>query len=47
MEPLTRTQPKQSLPATVGKELARGLAIGAALYVAWVILHALLFGVLG
>lgn len=47
MEPLTRTQPKQSLPATVGKELARGLAIGAALYIGWVILHALLFGVLG
>lgn len=47
MEPLTRTQPKQSLPATVGKELARGLAIGAGIYVGWIIVHALLFGVLG
>jgi hypothetical protein len=47
MEPLTRTEPKQSLPATVGKELARGLAIGVGVYAAWVIVHAVLFGVLG
>lgn len=46
MEPLTRTQPEPSRVSMVIKELLRGLAIGLGIYVAFVIVHAILLGML-
>lgn len=41
-------QPKrENRWAAWGADLLRGLAIGLGIYVVWVVLHALLFGILG
>ncbi len=33
--------------AAMGKDLVRGLAIGLGIYVVWVVIHMILFGMLG
>lgn len=47
MDPLTPAQPKTNRVAEIGKDLLRGLAIGLGIYVVWIVIHALLFGILG
>lgn len=47
MEPLIPARPKQNRLTEMGKDLVRGLAIGLGIYVVWVVIHMILFGVLG
>ncbi len=47
MDPLVPVQHKESRLAAMGKDLLRGLAIGLGIYVVWVVVHMILFGVLG
>ncbi len=47
MDPLIPAKPKESRLAAMGKDLVRGLAIGLGIYVVWVVIHMILFGMLG